>query len=1103
MNDAANFKVFQASAGAGKTFTLIKEYLKLCLASENTVSNFRNILAITFTNASANDMKAKIVKTLCEIIDSKEVDPKSMEAKLIEELGISDAELKRNAQSLMTHIMHDYSSFCVSTIDAFVQKLSRSFAHDLGLPSQYTVSIDTDEVAETITEQLGLKISDQNTFLTRLVVDFSNNQFDSQHSTALESKLSEFISKLMTEKAYQKEEKNGIKDYSQYKQTLDFLNSKTNGFEQDVQSHLDEFRRLEKQFGLDDNCYFSKKTGFISYIRKLSSKVYELPGAKFNSVLENKCCLSKDAEKQLKEKTDEVNTAILSVLQALKDTVEQGLGPYLFYKSQKDLLYLYALRAQIRKEFEILANEEEMVHISEFNKLLNTVMGDFSVPFVYERIGEHFRHVFVDEFQDTSVLQWQNLLPLIDNGLSSGNMSMVVGDGKQSIYRFRSGEVGQIVNLPEIYAKPKDEREPAFLQYEQNLKGNFAFKNLDTNYRSFNQIVKFNNAFFVTAYTNLSPDLQKVYVAPKPGTNEMVDIVQKIDKTDEGLVQVELYNAESQPDYCFERVEAIIHDLTETKGYRFQDIALLTRKTEYGSKMANYLNDKGIPVISQDSILLRSSDKVQLMVNTLRYLLYGDNETNVANMLFNWKLIQEPGFNGDVSLLFNEVKAVAKGEVAIESVMGLGEDGLLYSALSKATCLYDLCANLMRIFHFDTIHDTFLNYFMEEVFNSQSGIKEGIADFLSYWTKKQNKLAVKSVTGNAVNIMTIHKSKGLEFPVVIYPEAIVDLDEKLNSSRAAEEWLRPEDLGFDALPNLDRVLFKLDKSASNMSQEASKRVEKEKDYNRLDNLNLLYVAFTRAVQRLYVVAKQSKRGKPNLFVKFLEEQDQSRRVMEQESGDALVYRYGSPDFMKPKEKEKEEKKELTTDSVAGDWFGKINVDSKPTLIWQSKSERLMPREFGEMVHQLLAKIRTINDMERVLSPVVADGTINEDTANWIRDKFKQMTQHPLIAEAFLLSAKVRTECEIFYPQSRTGVIRLDRYAELPDAIYLIDYKTGKKNDGYKTQVREYSDALKQMMNKPVKAFLVYLSEDKVTVEQVEVEKKRASVPEGSLFIDFE
>ena len=223
MENNGNFKVYQASAGAGKTFTLIKEYLKLCLKNEASVGNFRNILAITFTNAAANEMKAKIVNALREIINSEAVDPHSMESVLIDELGISDEELKRNAQRLMTCIIHDYSCFCVSTIDAFVQKLSRSFAHDLGLPTQYAVSIDTDEVAETITENLGLRISDKDDYLTRLLVDFSNNQFDNQRSTAIETQLSDFIKKLMTEKAYQKDEDNGIKNPIQYRQTLDFL----------------------------------------------------------------------------------------------------------------------------------------------------------------------------------------------------------------------------------------------------------------------------------------------------------------------------------------------------------------------------------------------------------------------------------------------------------------------------------------------------------------------------------------------------------------------------------------------------------------------------------------------------------------------------------------------------------------------------------------------------------------------------------------------------------------------------------------------------------------------------------------------------------------
>jgi len=268
-------------------------------------------------------------------------------------------------------------------------------------------------------------------------------------------------------------------------------------------------------------------------------------------------------------------------------------------------------------------------------------------------------------------------------------------------------------------------------------------------------------------------------------------------------------------------------------------------------------------------------------------------------------------------------------------------------------------------------------------------------------------------------------------------------------------------------------------NAESMGDIAPKLVKKEKESNQLDNLNLLYVAFTRAVQRFYVIAKQGKADKPNIIRDFLKD----KKDHQVPDNNALVYRFGSPDFMKPKEKEKEEKKELTTESVAGDWFGKIDVDSNPTLIWQSKSDKLSPREFGELVHEKLAKIRTTDDMEQVLSPVVSDGTINQETADWIRDKFFQMAQYPLISAAFNSSAKVKTECEIFYPKAKDKVIRLDRYAELPDAIYLIDYKTGQKKEEHHNQVRIYADALREMTDKEIRGFLVYLS-DGIILEQV-------------------
>lgn len=1079
MRKVSNFQVFQASAGSGKTYTIVKEYLKLCLQSERQVDNFRHILAITFTNASANDMKAKIVRHLREITDDKV--PGSMATDLIKELGIGEAELKRNAQLLLTRIIHDYSSFCVSTIDAFVQKLSRAFARDLGLPSQYSVSIDTEEVAETITENIGLEISDENTFLVQVLMDFSENRFANNQSNNLAYQLETFVGKLMDEKSYQKEENNHIKDANQYKQTFDFLSNKMRYFEQEIKTFVERFRSIEKRYTLGTEDFAYGKNGFVAYVNKLANKVYEAPSARFRSVAETGKWHSAAAKRFQPADLEQIGEEIQSVLLPLLECCEKGMGQFLFYKSQRDLLYLYALRMIIREKFGQLAQDDEIVHISEFNKLLNSVMGDFSVPFVYELIGDQFRHVFIDEFQDTSVLQWQNLLPLVDNGLSSGAMSMVVGDGKQSIYRFRSGEVGQIVQLPEIYALPADKSEAVFRQYQQNLVEQFRFQSLDSNYRSYKAVVQFNNAFFGKAYKQLSEPFQKVYQDRDRRFGKEVSIVQKPRKQERGLVQVELYDDDSLSDYCLHRIEAVVRELTQEKGYRLSDIAVLVRNSKLGSEIANYLNDRGIHVISNDSILLKSSPKVNLLVNTLRYLLHPENEVYVANVLYFGYLTKHPEFGGQIDGLLRQVKAIACGEQALEPVLGIGEAGLFGEVLSQSTCVYDVCASLTRIYKLDSVFDAFLGYFLEEVFNFQSGTKEGIRDFLAYWERKQDVLSVKSVDGNALTIMTIHKSKGLEFNVVIYPEAIVDLDEKQKNT-PAEEWIAPDALGFEPIPNLEKVLFKLGKSAELMGEKAIQLIEKERDSIRLDNLNLLYVAFTRAKQRLYIMAKQGKDDKPNLMRDFLADETLDigiYRVSDEQV--SVVYRLGDADFENPESKQPaEEDVDRWVDSVSGDWFSKIDVDSEPSMFWMSPKDSMQPRKWGEKVHQILSKIQTVDDMDAAILPSVLDGTINREKTDLLKDRMIQMASHPELAIAFGEEAKVKNECEIL---SNGEILRPDRYAELPDVIYLIDYKTGRKDKKHRDQLKRYIGALQGMVTKEIRAYLVYLS-DPIAVEQV-------------------
>lgn len=1073
------FRVFQASAGSGKTYTLVKEYLKLCLKSESDVANFRTILAMTFTNAAANEMKERIVSDLCNIIGSAE--PEGIEADLVEELRITDTQLKKNAQSLLTCIMHDYSSFCVCTIDAFVQKISRSFVHELGLSSQYTVSIDDNEMANAVVESMGAQISDDNAFLSQIVSDFCKNQFDNDRSNNLQENLISFIEKLMAEKAYQRDENNNIHDLEQYQATDKFLKEKAEAFEGKMKDCLDQFKAFERRNDLSIQDYYYTTGSFAAYFNKIAKKNYEDPGVRFINAANQGAWYSKVAEKRFStSELDRLTNELTPILQSVLQLIENERASYLFYNSQRDMLCMYALRTRIREEFQRISDEDEIVHISEFNKMINNVLGDYSVPFIYEKVGETYRHVFVDEFQDTSIMQWQNLLPLIDNGLSTNEMSMVVGDGKQSIYRFRSGEVGQLVSLPEIFALPNDERHDAFAQYQENLKSHFGFSQLDTNRRSFQNIIKFNNDFFEKTYKELSEEHQRVYIDKNEEFGKEVSVAQKTFKAKEGFVQVQLYDPKDK-EFCYGAIEKLIVDLLG-KGYKYGDIAILTRKSDFGSMIANYLNDKKIPIVSRDSILLKSSDKVRLLVNTLRYLIDRSNEIVVANEIYLWHLVNDADNADDVTQIFDSVKAIAKGEADIEAVLGLGESGLLAEVLSKATCLYDLCASLERLFGFNSLNDAFLDFFMEEVFKWQSGLTESITDFLAFWDKKQDKLSIESAEANAVNIMTIHKSKGLQFPVVIYPKAITDLDYRLGGNSKAEEiWVKPEDLGFEPIPNLEKVLFKLTKEVEKMGSLAFDYYQKEVQDNRLDNLNLLYVAFTRAMQRLYVLAEDS--DKNNVIQEYLNLETLPEGMMVE--ADHKLLQFGNPDFQKPVPKEENAEKvtvigNVERDLASCDWFGKINVDSNPSMFWMSPDDKLSPSEWGELVHEILSKIETADDIDRALQPYLLEGIIDEDTATMLKDKMLQMMNNPIICKAFADDAKVKNECEIL---SEGEIKRPDRYAELPDEIILLDYKTGKKAHSHHQQLKDYIVALRQMVTKEIRAYLVYLT-DPIEVEEV-------------------
>jgi len=1065
------FKIYKASAGSGKTFTIVKEYLTLCLG--DNADAYREILAVTFTNKAANEMKAKILRFLLGISEgSSKGDIRQMRSYLISTLEIEERELIRRAKQLYIKILHNYSDMAVCTIDSFVQRLSRSFAKELDLPGQYSVILDNDDLIDEIIQRLSDEIG-KNQFITKILSEFVEYNLSEETSWNVKKLIGEFIEKLLSEDAYRKGNyKNFIDlDEEKYKTIKKFVHSENEKVKESLSLIIKDIEAEENRIGITDQDYNGKaKTGLPSVKKKMQEGKSSITTATIDKIL----CGEKrwnDAKSLISD--DFIVTVYAKAIEKYKSLYSKKL---IFETIEKDL-YLYVLRNHIFELIREYIAETSQVHISEFNKRISDILGDCSVPFIYERIGERYRHYFIDEFQDTSVLQWQNFLPLMENSLSFGNMNMIVGDAKQSIYRFRSGEVEQIINLPKIYKRPEGE---FGLRCEEQFVNSAQKMTLGTNYRSSKNVIKFNNTFFRYAGRLLKSgdvynDAEQVYDLQKP----------------DGFVSVEVFHGDMKTAEYKEKVKASmlkqILDLHK-QGIDYKDITILVRSNSDGTDIADYLVANGIEVLSAESVLLQSSDKVQLIVNTLKLMV--DDKNPVTKLAVDY-------YSG-------------------KNVCG---DPRPCSTTSKNISynIYDTCVQICKSNNFNILEDVFLQYFMHMVHEWQSRHSAGISDFLEFWEKKKNKLAVQ-ITGDldCVNIMTIHKAKGLEFKVVMYPYADTNLKSSFTQS---EIWIQCADNQYTKdIPYLDAFLLKLSKEKLTGTA-FEKLVETENNKTMLDNLDIMYVAMTRAKNMLFVYTNDKKPSEKsdnsyNLFTDFFEDSLLDIQHEKNPSDDAAFddffvnnnefdivegeeqtsFNYGNFDATLLNIKEKDAKddevkilelKEGEQAPTTLNWFDKLQVDADPTMIWAERGS-FMPEEWGSLVHQILSKIKTIDDAERALRPYVNDGTIDEEQAAKLLDTFRKVTDIPELKPAFSADAIVKNEMDIHTYDGR--IIRPDRYAATPHGTILIDYKTGKAHEEYFNQLQDYTAALMQMNgNQSIKAYLVYLG-DEIKLVEVKIGK---------------
>lgn len=1074
------FKVYRASAGSGKTYTLVKEYLTLCLGENAGDTAYKEILAVTFTNKAANEMKAKILEDLEGIIENKS-DFSDIKNDLLHTTQLDENILVEKAKRLYKNILHNYSDFSILTIDSFIQHLSRSFAKELDLPNSYNVFLDDDDLVEEVIRRIGDKIGDNNKYLTGILTEFIEYQLSEENNWRVETPIRDFVKKLLKEKAYRKGEKKNAKSITeeQYKEIKSFIKNKSDYYINLINKDIISLENINEEFGISDECFNHRSKGLLSILEKLRSLELQTNTVKeTNLSLLNKSITkifdNKDVwySKNVLKKVggDKIETIGQEIISRYKKTIDDYYCLYLLNIVRRDL-YLYVLRDTIYEIINQYIEESNQVHISEFNKRISDVIADCKVPFIYERIGERYKHYFIDEFQDTSTLQWFNFLPLVHDSLSEGNMNLLVGDAKQAIYRFRNGEVEQIIKLPEIFKCPDNE---FGRDCQRQFVNTIEYKSLKKNYRSTKNIVLFNNSFFDFSNKFLERnDYIEVY------KNNLKQAYRQNQEYD-GLVRVEIFkmdefkeegkNRANQKLYKNAVKNSMLKQIKQliNKEFKYKDITILVRSNADGSDIAEYLTHNKIPVISADSILLKSSNKVQLIILTLKYLLHNDNPVTKLSLMY----------------FLEACNIVEKDFCDLQTVLNSDfDDEKIINIRNQSYSLYDICARIVKIYGFKVIDDVFLQYFMNLVQDWQNTQNQGIEMFLEYWERKRDTFFVM-ISGdvNAVQIMTIHKAKGLQFKVVLYPYAFTALPEKL---RSTEEWLNCKD--FETLkdiPYIDTFLLNIKKDLAGTKFERYYTEEKEKAM--LDDFNIMYVAMTRPEDLLFMYSndyESSSAGSYNIFneyFKFIAENViPDMRCEKNEEERSTVYQFGEIEYHEKKDKKsafdvlKLDENKTSPDNM--DWVKSLKVDPDPTMFWAEK-EGFMPQEWGTMVHDILSDIKTIDDAVMAIRPYINDGTLDEEQGERLLKQFQKIVNIPEIKEAYDKNALIKNEMDILTVDGM--ILRPDRYAELPNEIILIDYKTGKPDESHHEQLRSYMAALQNMnVRKNIKAYLVYIGEE--------------------------
>lgn len=1068
-----SFAVYKSSAGSGKTYTLVKNYLEIVLAEP---IRFRNILAITFTNKAANEMKARVLSMLGKLAfiekDDNKNELKYLLPELVKSTGCEAHEISLRAQKVLRLILHNYADFAITTIDSFVHRIIRTFSHDLQLPANFEIQMDTDAMlTEAIDILLNRVGSDKD--LTSVLVRFTEMKTDEEKSWHIENDLKRVASHQMDEES---------QDYLSILSELsidDFLKiyirlSKELAADiEQVRSWAEVVYRQIEDAGVAPVAFFQGKRGIWGYVHYLTisagdSEKYTPNAYVCKSVDEDKWYSAK-ATSADKAAIDSLIPSIADFVNKMRSFIEKDKPRLMLYQMVLKQLYPLAVMHSVNQILAEMRQRDNFIHISEFNRRIAQVVLNEPVPFLYERIGDKYHHLMVDEFQDTSCLQWYNLLPLIDNNLGSGYLNMVVGDGKQAIYRWRGGEVELFARLPEIYGA---ETNPLIEERGYGLAQHYEELVLDKNYRSKAEVVNFNNLFFRFLANQLPEELQGIY--------HSLEQVYNHDNTG-GVVQIEFLGAQrgepSMKSVQPQRVLDIIIELHED-GYALKDIAILCRSNKNADLLARFLIQQNVPVISSDSLLLKSSAAVNFLVGLLR-LIQSPFEKVYRVLIIEYLRKSNRIKGGGLHELISG-KGVSGDSDDFESL--LSQFGIFFSyAKANSQPVYETCEYLLRVFGLADLQDPYIQFFMDAVLRYSAKYEGSLDGFLAYWEEKGDNLSlVVPESSDAVSIMTIHKSKGLEFKVVIYPFAS---EKQKNTRDVVWELARPE----HQLDDLSVLLLPMSKKLEEVGYGKSYQLEQQK--SQLDFANLVYVAFTRPVDRLYVlcpeaVNTQDQLALPSLLQVFIQSQNFEL------SSDGICV------IGNPKPYIKDNKKADFSAFKIYHWKSesreeRIKLSMTAPDMWDiDDPER--NKQYGMLLHKVLSFVSTRSDVAGGVKRLQEQGWIEAEQYDALFNKVLSVVDHEQVKSFFAEGLVIKTEPDILLESG--VVVRPDKLV-FPDKesvlnmfeqdydVIVVDYKTGRPANSHRKQVEKYAEILNDMGYEKVGKFLIYI-DNKIKVEQV-------------------